>query len=236
MWSMWKSRLAAIVSTARRRCCSKQSPQHACPRHHVPVGHHRAQCHVEHHRKVDLDAIVHRVLSSGNRAPVAARIGTLPSQPDRIPVPGESFAGAIHPEELRYARLVLEQDFHAAAQKIRIRCFADAHADVHGNLELMRRLEHQVGECIGRIIPCGIGAPDLCVARVHDEVAAQVEQCLFIRQDPPFPVPIVVRVEELIDPSERAAHIVHLRGKLVPEHPLAHFAEGGGYIRDQSAR
>ena len=159
---------------------------------------------------------------------MASGVCALPSECDRVSVAGKADACLVDTEEFRNSGPVFEHDLHTAAEEIGIHVLSDADADVDGDFQSVDRFENEVGKLIGGVVAVRIRAAKLCVARVHDELTDQMKDGFFIGEDAALLVALVEWIEELVDPPQRPTHVVHLAGHLIPERPLAGFAEGCG--------
>ncbi len=98
----------------------------------------------------------------------------------------------------------------------------------------MRGFQHQVGERVGHILAVLVGPAQLDVGGVAQQQAGDVEDRLFIGQDAGGRVALVIGQQQHVQPAQRAAAVVHARGDLVPEDPLAGLPEGARGLGDQA--
>jgi len=165
---------------------------------------------------------------------VAAGVGALTPQRDVEAVARKALSGALDAEKLRHTGFVGEQHFDAAPKQAGVHLIAHADANIRRNLEAVRRFQHNVRDCIGDIIPGSVRPAELQVSRVAQQQASDMKNGFLVGQGARRDLALVVRRKQHVQPSQRAAAVVHPRQHLVPQYPLARLAEGNGRFCDQS--
>ena len=90
----------------------------------------------------------------------------------------------------------------------------------------MRRLQNQVRHGAGDFLAAGVRPADLNVAGLGEVEARDMEHGLFVSQGARGCVALIVRLEQHVQATQRAAAVIHARQHLIPGDPLAGFAEG----------
>jgi len=99
----------------------------------------------------------------------------------------------------------------------------------------MARFEDEVGHGVGDVAACLVRPAELDVVGCAHQQAGDVEDGLLIGQRARGRLALVVGQQQHVQPAQRAAPVVHARGRLVPQHPLARLTESLRRFGDEAA-
>ena len=167
------------------------------------------------------------VLHAGDAHPVAAGGHAAARQLLRVAAAHEAFHQCLVAGIARPALLVLEEERDGPAEEFRIDLVMEANGQVGRDVELVRRLEREIGEAARTVVVVFVRTRQLPVAAVLQEEAREIEHGLVVGQDARADIAFVERIEQILQLAARAAAVVGAAEHREPAAPLHGLAEGG---------
>ena len=178
-------------------------------------------------RHIDLHQIVHRIFQPRQRHPVTADGNPAAGQLRTEAVAHETLDKGLVARKAGPAVLIADQAGDSRTEQLGVESVVDPHGDVERRVDLPGRFEHQKGDARSLIPARFVGASQLPVDRIVDQQAGQVINGLVIGHSERL-VPFVIGSEQRVDLRSRPVAVVRARSEVIPDDPLAGFAQGLG--------
>ena len=152
-----------------------------------------AVSHFENFGQIHLHQVVHRILQSRQRHPVAPHGDTPARQLFIKSIAHESGHQRLIARKARPTVTVLHQTLDAVAQQLRIKTIMHADRDIERRIDLAGRIQNQERNCRSLVFSVGIGASQLPIDRIVYQQTSQIVDRLGVGDASRRDVPLVKR-------------------------------------------